>query len=61
MITANELKITGIKAIEDQLSKTTEAAITLYGKAKYIVMTVERFEKLRQAELELAFWVCKKR
>jgi len=29
MITANELKIKGIKAIEKHLSKSSEAAITL--------------------------------
>ena len=29
MITANELKTKGIKAIEKQLSKSSEAAITL--------------------------------
>ena len=60
MITANELKTKGIKAIEEQLLQTSEAAITVHGKVKYVAMTVEQFEKMRLAELEIAYILCKK-
>ncbi|MBK9257076.1 MAG: hypothetical protein IPM42_16475 [Saprospiraceae bacterium] len=60
MITANELKTKGIKAIEEQLAQTPEAAITVHGKVKYVAMTVEQFEKMRMAELEVAYMLCKK-
>jgi hypothetical protein len=60
MITANELKTKGIKAIEDQLAQTPEAAITVHGKVKYVAMTVEQYDKMRLAELEVAYMLCKK-
>ncbi|MBK8346367.1 MAG: prevent-host-death protein [Saprospiraceae bacterium] len=60
MITANELKTKGIKAIEEQLSQTSEVAITVHGKVKYVAMTVELFDKMRLAELEVAYMLCKK-
>ncbi len=60
MITANELKTKGIKAIEEQLAQSSEAAITVHGKVKYVIMTVEQFDKMRLAELEVAYMLCKK-
>ncbi len=60
MITANELKTKGIKAIEEQLAQTPEAAITVHGKVKFVAMTVEQFDKMRLAELEVAYMLCKK-
>lgn len=60
MITANELKTKGIKAIEEQLAQTPEAAITVHGKVKYVAMTVEKYDEMRLAELEVAYLQCKK-
>jgi hypothetical protein len=60
MITANELKTKGIKAIEEQLAQTPEAAITVHGKVKYVAMTVEQYDRMRLAELEVAYMLCKK-
>ncbi|MGB4959313.1 MAG: hypothetical protein WBO36_07545 [Saprospiraceae bacterium] len=60
MITANELKTRGIKAIEEQLTQTAEAAITVHGKVKYVAITVEQFDKMRLAEQEVAYMLCKK-
>lgn len=60
MITANDLKTKGIKAIQDQLSETPEVIISVRGKVKYVVMTVEQFDKMRLAELEVAYMLCKK-
>ncbi len=55
MITANELKIKGVKAIEDGLKDRYEVAITVRGKAKYVAMTIEQYEHMRMAELEMAY------
>jgi hypothetical protein len=55
MITANELKIRGIKAIEDQLKDQPEVAITVRGRVKYVAMTVEQYEIMREAELFSAY------
>ena len=55
MITANELKIRGIKAIEEGLKDQQEVAISVRGKVKYVAMTVEQYEQMRIAELEMAY------
>lgn len=55
MITANELKIKGVKAIEDGLKDRPEVAISVRGKVKYVAMTVEQYEQMRVAELEVAY------
>ncbi len=54
MITANELKIKGVKAIEDGLKDQPEVAISVRGKVKYVAMSVEQYEQMRVAELEVA-------
>ena len=53
-ITANDLKIKGITAIDDVTSNGYEAIITVRGKQKYVVMTMEEYNKLREYELEAA-------
>ena len=55
MITANELKIKGVKAIEDGLKDRPEVAISVRGRVKYVAMTVEQYEQMRVAELEMAY------
>lgn len=55
MITANELKIKGIKAIEDGLKVNKELGITVRGKTKYVAMTIEQYEYMRQLELDYAY------
>jgi PHD/YefM family antitoxin component YafN of YafNO toxin-antitoxin module len=50
-ITANDLKVKGISAIDDLTSTGYEAIITVRGKQKYVVMTVEEYNKLREYEL----------
>lgn len=54
MITANELKTRGITAIKEQLKNQDEVAITVRNKVKYVIITVEEFDRLREAELDLA-------
>ena len=50
-ITANDLKVKGITAIDDITSSGYEAVITVRGKQKYVVMTIEEYNKLREYEL----------
>ena len=53
-ITANELKIHGISAVEDQLENEDEVIISVRGKDRYVVMSLEKFASLREFELDMA-------
>lgn len=53
-ITANELKIRGISAVEDQLENEDEVIISVRGKDRYVVMRLEKFARLREFELDMA-------
>ena len=54
IITANELKTKGVVAIDEAISKGTEAIITVRGKEKFVVVTMEKYDYLRECELEAA-------
>ncbi len=56
MIAANDIKTKGVSSIEDALREHSEAKITVRGKEKYVVMRVEDYQHLREAELEAALW-----
>jgi PHD/YefM family antitoxin component YafN of YafNO toxin-antitoxin module len=53
-ITANELKTRGVSAFEDRLESGEEVFISVRGQEKYVVMSVEKFAKLREFELNQA-------
>ena len=53
-ISANELKIRGISAVEDQLENEDEVIISVRGKDRYVVMSLEKFASLREFELDMA-------
>lgn len=53
-ITANELKTRGVTAVEEQLRHEDEVIISVRGKDSYVLMTMEKYEKLRDCELDLA-------
>lgn len=53
-ISANELKIKGVSAIEALLATQPEAVISVRGKERYVVMDIERYHYLRECELESA-------
>lgn len=53
-LTANDLKTRGIAAIESALEARLEAAISVRGKARYVVMRVEQYHHLRECELDAA-------
>ncbi|MDR2850378.1 MAG: prevent-host-death protein [Verrucomicrobiota bacterium] len=53
-ITANELKTRGIHGVEQRVRENGEAAITVRGKVHYMIVTPEKYDLLREAELECA-------
>jgi PHD/YefM family antitoxin component YafN of YafNO toxin-antitoxin module len=53
-ISANDLKTKGVKAIEDALATQPEVAVSVRGKIKYIAMSAEQYQYLRECELEAA-------
>jgi prevent-host-death family protein len=50
-ITANDLKTKGISAVEAALRLEDEAVISVRGKPRYVVMDIEHYERLREAEI----------
>ena len=53
-VVANNLKTKGIKAIEEVLLNQPEAPISVRGKIKYVVMSQQQYQYLRECELEAA-------
>ena len=53
-LTANDLKVRGVAAIEDVLAGQTEATISVRGKERFVVMDVAQYHYLRECELEAA-------
>ena len=53
-ISANDLKTKGVGAIDQALQEQTEAAVTVRGEVKYVVMSKEHYQYLRECELEAA-------
>jgi hypothetical protein len=54
VIPANDLKIKGIKAIEEALLSEAEATVSVRGQVKYVVMSSHQYQYLRECELEAA-------
>lgn len=53
-ITANELKTRGVSAVEDLLENEEEVIISVRGKDRYVVMSMEKYARLREFELDMA-------
>ncbi len=53
-ISANDLKVKGVKAIEEALATQPEAAVSVRGQVKFVVMSSEQYQYLRECELEAA-------
>ena len=53
-ITANELKTKGISILNKETSEGDEVIITVRGKSKYVVLPMEKYNYLRECELEAA-------
>ncbi len=54
VIPANDLKIKGIKAIEEALLTQPEASVSVRGQVKYVVMSNDQYQHFRECELEAA-------
>ncbi len=55
MITANDIKTKGLKAIEEGLSKDDRLSVSVRGKVKYVILKADDYDQLRLAELEIAY------
>lgn len=55
MLTANDIKTRGVKAIEEALTERDRAVITVRGKVKYVVMPVQDYDEMRSRELDAAY------
>lgn len=53
-ISANDLKVKGVKAIEEALATEPEATVSVRGQVKFVVMSSEQYQYLRECELEAA-------
>jgi len=54
VITANTLKTRGVSILDTETSNGTEVIITVRGKSKYVVLPIEKYNYLRECELEAA-------
>lgn len=54
-ITANDLKSKGVSILEDALESQDEAIISVRGKPRFVVMDIDHYERLREAEIHLAW------
>lgn len=53
-LTANDLKTRGVTAVEESLEHNDEVLISVRGKDRYVVMTIETYNRLRELELAAA-------
>ncbi len=53
-ISANDLKVKGVVAIEAMLANQPEAIISVRGKERFVVMDINHYHYLRECELEAA-------
>ncbi len=53
-ITANELKVKGISAIDESAEDNQSVVITVRGEEKYVILPIDEYNQLREMELEYA-------
>ncbi len=53
-VIAGEVKKRGVSAFSEALKEEDEAVITVRGQSRYVVMTMEKYNQLREAELSQA-------
>lgn len=53
-ITANDLKVCGVSALETIVAQGLEVVITVHGKNTYVVLSNEKYNHLRECELAVA-------
>ena len=60
IITANDLKTKGVSILDEETSDGTEVIVTVRGKNKYVVLPIEKYNYLRECELEAALLEAKR-
>ena len=55
-LTANKLKVQGVSSIKRALEESREVIISVRGKPKYVVMEIEEYDRLRESEIEAAWY-----
>jgi PHD/YefM family antitoxin component YafN of YafNO toxin-antitoxin module len=53
-IVAGEVKKRGVSVFASALEADDEAVITVHGKSRYVVMTMQKYSELRESELTQA-------
>ena len=53
-LTANELKTRGVSAVEEGLKHDDEVLISVRGQNRYVVMDIEKYNRMRELELATA-------
>ena len=59
-ITANDLKVKGISAIDEIVSANHGVVVTVRGVEKYIILPIEEYNQMREMELDYAIQETKK-
>jgi prevent-host-death family protein len=54
IITANDLKTKGVAALDKAMDTGDEAVISVRGKNRFVVLPIEKYNYLRDCELEAA-------
>jgi len=54
ILTANELKTKGVSRLEEVTSAGEEAIISVRGRNRFVVVSIEQYNHLRECELEAA-------
>ena len=54
IVSANELKTKGVSRLDEITASGGEAIISVRGKNRYVVLTMEHYNYLRECELEAA-------
>jgi len=55
MISVLDIRKRGIKAIQEELKDKSIGIIGYRGKKKYVILDIDEYERLREAELEVAY------
>ena len=53
-VIAGDIKKRGVSAFAAALKEDDEAVITVHGKSQYVVMTMQKYNQLRESELTQA-------
>jgi len=53
-LSANDLKIKGITAIDEMTAENDGVVITVRGKQKYVILPIDQYNQLREFELDAA-------